>query len=312
MSPTESETVENTNATTEIEEETIKKVGMSEMTPPLFVVCFVIFIFTISIIAYNFGYQNEAYEAQVAELKSIESSVEKDKTPKPKEEPEPEEDDFAEGEHKQTMPQADMLYSMQQLYELNPDTIGWLSIPDMKVDYPVMQSMYDEEYYLNRDFQKNYNANGCLIMDTDSVVGSGTKANNYADGTLPSTNLIIHGHNMKNGAMFGNLDRYRDINFYEDHKIIKFSSLYEMREYEIISVFLSQVYEKTQNDVFKYYKFFEAENKEEFNDFYKNIKDMSIYDTGVTAQLGDEFISLSVCAYHVENGRLVVVGKRIK
>lgn len=312
MSLTESETVENTNSTTEIEEETIKKVGMSEMTPPLFVVCFVIFIFSISIIAYNFGYQNDVYENQVAELKSIESSAESDKVPKAEEEPKDEENDFAEGEHKQTMPQAPMLYSMQQLYELNPDTAGWLTIDDLKIDYPVMQSMYDEEYYLNRDFQRNYNSNGCLIMDTDSVVGSGTKENDYADGTLPSTNLIIHGHNMNNGAMFGNLDRYRNSNFYEDHKIIKFSSLYETREYEIISVFLSQVYEKTQNDVFKYYKFFEAKNEEEFNDFYKNIKDMSLYDTGVTAEFGDEFISLSVCAYHVENGRLVVVGKRIK
>ena len=172
--------------------------------------------------------------------------------------------------------------------------------------------MYDEEYYLNRDFDKNYSLNGCPIMDTDSVVGTGTAANDYKDGTEPSTNLIIHGHNMKNGDMFGDLDKFRDKSFYETHKIIQLQTLYEDREYEIISVFLSQVYLKSQTDVFKYYKFFQANTEKEFDDFYGNIKKLALYDTGVDAEFGDEFISLSVCAYHVENGRLVVVGKRIR
>ena len=77
-------------------------------------------------------------------------------------------------------------------------------------------------------------------------------------------------------------------------------------------MFLSQVYKKSQTDVFKYYQFFNADTEEEFDDFYSNIKQMSMYDTGVDAEYGDEFITLSVCAYHVDNGRLVVVGKRIK
>ena len=97
-----------------------------------------------------------------------------------------------------------------------------------------------------------------------------------------------------------------------NHSIIKFSSLYEDREYEIVSVFLSQVYKKSQTDVFKYYQFFNADTQAEFDDFYNNIKKMAMYDTGVEASFGDEFITLSVCAYHVDNGRLVVVGKRIK
>ncbi|MCR5591406.1 MAG: class B sortase [Lachnospiraceae bacterium] len=75
---------------------------------------------------------------------------------------------------------------------------------------------------------------------------------------------------------------------------------------------MSQIYFKKQTDVFKYYKFFNAENEEEFNDFYNNIKALSMYDTGVDASYGDEFITLSTCAYHVEDGRFVVVGKRIK
>ena len=206
----------------------------------------------------------------------------------------------------------DMLPTIQEWYKKNSDCIGWLKIDDMVIDYPVMQTLNNEEYYLDRDFDGNPSSAGCLILDTDSVVGEGTKAADYKDGTKPSTNLIIHGHNMRNGSMFGDLDKYRKQDFEKQHSIIKFSSLYENREYEIVSVFLSQVYKKTQTDVFKYYKFFEANTQEEFDDFYKNIKKLQLYDTGVTAEFGDEFITLSVCTYHVENGRLVVVGKRIK
>ena len=61
-----------------------------------------------------------------------------------------------------------------------------------------------------------------------------------------------------------------------------------------------------------YRLFYKSHSEEEFNDFYDNIKKLAMYDTGVTAQYGDEFITLSVCAYHVDNGRLVVVGKRIR
>ncbi|MCR5421257.1 MAG: class B sortase, partial [Lachnospiraceae bacterium] len=206
----------------------------------------------------------------------------------------------------------DMLPDIKKYYEQNQDIIGWLKVDDMVIDYPVMQTMDNEDYYLDRDFNKNSSSAGSLIMDTDSVVGDGTRANDYKDGTKPSTNLIIHGHNMRNGSMFGDLDKYRKQDFERAHNIIRFNTLYEEREYEIVSVFLSQVYKATQTDVFKYYKFFEAANEEEFNDFYKNIKKLQLYDTGVTAEYGDEFITLSVCAYHVTNGRLVVVGKRIK
>ncbi|MBR4718936.1 MAG: class B sortase [Lachnospiraceae bacterium] len=205
-----------------------------------------------------------------------------------------------------------MLPDLASYYEKNNDCIGWLKVDGMVIDYPVMQTPDNEDYYLDRDFDGNESSAGSLIMDTDSVVGDGTKVKDYKDGTKPSTNLIIHGHNMRNGSMFGDLDKYRDQSFEKQHSLIRFSSLYEEREYEIISVFLSQVYKATQTDVFKYYKFFEANNEAEFDDFYKNIKKLQMYDTGVTAEYGDEFITLSVCAYHVENGRLVVVGKRIK
>ena len=204
-----------------------------------------------------------------------------------------------------------ILPKYQTLYEQNHHLIGWLTIEDTVIDYPVMQTPEDEEYYLDKDFYGNENANGCLIMDTDSVVGVGMAEQNYQNGQKPSTNLIIHGHTMRNGDMFGNLNLYEDEAYGREHSIIRFDSLYEEREYELIAVFYSQVFYKS-DDVFKYYKFFQADTQAEFDDWYNNIKSMSLYDTDVEAEFGDEFITLSCCAYHVEDGRFVVVGRRVK
>ncbi|MDD6057386.1 MAG: class B sortase [Clostridiales bacterium] len=216
--------------------------------------------------------------------------------------------DIEAGEENSEAPK--ILPKYKELYALNPDLIGWLSIDGTVIDYPVMQTMEDECYYLRLDFYGKPNQNGCLILDTDSLAGTGTKTCDYANGTAPSTNLIIHGHTMKSGEMFGNLNLYADAEYGAGHHIIRFDSLYEEREYELIAVFYSQVYYE-RDTVFKYYKFFQADTQEEFDDWYENIKAMSLYDTGVTAQFGDEFLTLSCCSYHVEDGRFVVVGKRV-
>ena len=204
----------------------------------------------------------------------------------------------------------EILPKYRALYGLNPDMAGWLTVEGTVIDYPVMQTMEDESYYLSYDFYGQPSSSGCLIMDTDSVVGTGTKADGYAGGEAPSTNLIIHGHTMRNGDMFGDLDLYGDEAYGKEHSLIRFDSLYEEREYELLAVFYSQVYYESQ-DVFKYYKFFQADTREEFDDWYGNIKKLSLYDTGVTAGFGDEFLTLSCCAYHVEDGRFVVVAKRV-
>lgn len=181
----------------------------------------------------------------------------------------------------------------------NSDMAGWLLVPGTNIDYPIMWTPEDENYYLYRAFDKSDNVNGSLILDTDSSLNPLT------------TNLIIHGHNMKSGAMFGNLTDYESKDYYEDHKHIILYTEECQRNYEIIAVFRSQVYKKS-DDVFKFYKFFQADTQEEFDDFYQNIKELSAYDTGVTAEFGDRFITLSTCVYHVTNGRFVVVAKEIE
>lgn len=206
---------------------------------------------------------------------------------------------------------AQMLPEYAGLYRENSDLTGWLTIDGTVIDYPVMQTPGDEDYYLNYDFYGRKDVNGSLILDTDSVAGTGTAAAGYQDGTAPSTNLIIHGHTMRSGQMFGGLKKYADKAYGKKHRILQFDSLYEHREYELIAVFYSQVYNKKDN-VFKYYKFFQADTQEQFDDWYDNIRRLSLYDTGVTAEFGDEFLTLSCCSYQVEDGRFVVVGKRIR
>lgn len=188
--------------------------------------------------------------------------------------------------------QSVILKRFVRLYEQNQDLVGWLKIEDTHINYPVLQCTQD--YYLTHNFDREEDKYGCLFVREN------------ADVFTPGTNFIIYGHNMRDGSMFGDLDEYKSEEFYRAHNLIHFDTLYEERTYEIIAVFYSQVYRENE-DVFKYYQFYQADTQEEFDDFYENIKALSLYDTGVTAEYGDTFLTLSTCAYHVENGRFVIV-----
>lgn len=248
-----------------------------------------------------------AIEAQRAALEDLISATMPPvvETVVPTETPEPTEEPVEETPVVYTI-----LPQYQEVYDINNYMVGWLKIDDTVIDYPVVQTPEDEAMYLYLDFYGNDNSNGTLIMDLYSTCGTGTKELDYKDGEKPSTNIIIHGHTMKSGEMFGNLPRYESEEYGMEHNIIQFDSLYEHREYELISCFYTQVY-YPEDQVFKYYKFAQADTQEEFDYWYDNIKEMAIYDTGVTAEFGDEFITLSCCSYQVEDGRFVVVGKRI-
>ena len=181
----------------------------------------------------------------------------------------------------------------------NDDMIAWIKIPDTVVDYPVMWTPRDENYYLYKDFNGNKDIKGCLLLDTDSSMDP------------LSTNLIIHGHNFS-GIMFGDLHLYYSTN--ENREKYPYIYLYGKdyeHVYEVITAFKSKVY-YTTDTCFKYYKFFNAETQEEFDDFYNNVLDLALYDSGVAAEFGDKFLTLSTCSEHVENGRFVVVAKEIE
>ena len=193
----------------------------------------------------------------------------------------------------------DILDEYKTLYNKNKSLIGWLKIDDTIIDYPVMQSK-NEEYYLDHDFDQNYDKNGTLFISADAKIWP------------RSQNIIVFGHNMKSGKMFGSLSKYKDKSYCEEHPIIKFDTLYSKGEYQVMYAFLSPVYEEAEV-TFKYYQFIDAYSEEEFNSHMEQMQEMSLYDTGITASYDDALLTLSTCDHDSEDAdRFVVVAKKIK
>ena len=189
------------------------------------------------------------------------------------------------------------MLQVRGLKEQYPDVVGWIEVPGTNIDYPVMQGE-DNNYYVKHNYKQEYDFNGSIFLHKDY------------DWTIPSSNLILYGHNNKNDIMFAQLLKYKDESFYKQYPIIKFTTVEEDAEYEIIAVFLSRVYYKTEQNVFRYYNFINAENEEEYNEYVQNAKAASLYNIEATAEYGDQLITLTTCEYSQEDGRFVVVGRK--
>lgn len=189
------------------------------------------------------------------------------------------------------------LLELAELYQQNSDLAGWIRIEDTNINYPVMHTPDNPDFYLKHGFDKEYSDYGCPYVQEN------------CDVQLPSDNVIIYGHHMKNGSMFCDLEKFKSQDFWQEHKTISFSTVTDRYEYEIVSVFKTFVYSDSP-DSFKYYHFVNAETPEDFSAFIDRCKELSLYETGVSAEYGDKLITLSTCEYSHTNGRLVVVAKR--
>ncbi len=192
-------------------------------------------------------------------------------------------------------------YQIEQYRALNAensDLVGWGQIDVTHVDYPVMYSPTYHENYLRRDFDGNYAYGGTPFIEENCSVEK------------PSANLIIYGHNGPGDTMFADLKNYRDEAYYQEHKYIQFNTLDKLQTYEVLAFFPSQVYTQEDN-VFKYYYFYDAQSAEQFDYYVRNVKALSYYDTGVEATFGDELITLSTCDESRTEGRYVLVAKKI-
>ncbi|MCR4728712.1 MAG: class B sortase [Lachnospiraceae bacterium] len=192
----------------------------------------------------------------------------------------------------------EILDEYKALYNRNKSLVGWVKIEDTVIDYPVTQTE-DNEYYLKYNFDLKKDANGCIFLDAN------------CDIILGNTNFILYGHHMNNGRMFSSLIKYANKDFYEKHKIIEFDTIYEKGKYEVMYAFRSRVY-SADVITFKYYQFIDANSPEEFDSNMEEMAKISLIDTGVTAVYGDRLLTLSTCDYQEENGRFVVVAKRIE
>lgn len=192
-----------------------------------------------------------------------------------------------------------MMAKYGSLYEKNQDFIGWLSIEDTNINYPVMYTPKDPQHYLRKNFDGDYDIGGMLFVDYRCTFDPS------------STDTIIYGHHMNNGTMFGPLMDFQDIDYLKEHTTVTFDTIYRGGTYKIFAAFQAAAYDDDSN-TFKYYDFINAETEEDLNNYLDNIKALSLYyDEDNAPVFGDEIITMSTCDYYTTDGRFAVLAKRI-
>lgn len=182
------------------------------------------------------------------------------------------------------------------LYEQNSDFVGWLHIDNTEIDYPVMCTSDDPEYYLRRAFDQSSSQSGTPFIGKDST----------ADGDM----FIIYGHNMKNDTMFGTLDYYSEKAFAEENPYIAFTTTTEHRTYEVFAAVKTRIL--YQDEIgYRYYEQAGSLNEEDFEELVQWLTENSLYDTEVVPEYREQIVILSTCSYHTDNARFIVAARRI-
>lgn len=187
--------------------------------------------------------------------------------------------------------------SFSELYALNPDIVGWLTLPG-NFDEPVLHR--DNSFYMDHDFNGNYSLPGSLFLDEKNLP------------TMTDDMLLIYGHNMRSGAMFGDLDNLRSADYLANHSLITLHSIYEPEpwNYVIFSVFDASM---NRNDP-SYIRIrqFQFENSEEKQAMIGKMKSRSILNIPINADANDQLLMLVTCSYSYDNGRLLVVARKLR
>lgn len=251
------------------------KISIDNSRKIILVISIVIFILCISYIIYYFCNNHKEIQDNTEILNNIEidtTQITEEKT--------------------------ERILQLEELKKENEDIIGWIEIEDTNINYPVLQTT-DNDFYLTHNYKKEKARGGSLFLDKDFDIING------------SSNYLIYGHRNTQGLMFEDLLKYAKEDFYNNHRTIRFTTLNEDSTYEVMSVFYSRVYYKSEQNVFRYYYFVNADSEQEYKEFVENCKKSSIYDTGVTAEYGEQLLTLSTCEYSQEDGRFVVVAKKV-
>ena len=184
------------------------------------------------------------------------------------------------------------------LKEGNPDFFGWIYIEGTQINYPVMHTPDDPEYYLRRAMDGSYSISGVPFLDGACYEGCG--------------NYIVYGHHMNEGTMFADLLNYANQEFWEEHPTLRFDTLDALAGYEIVAAFYSKAYTSKDQGVFRYYQYNDLTEPAVFEEFVTRLKAAALYDTGIVPEYGDQLLTLSTCNYHTNNGRFVVAARKIR
>lgn len=185
-----------------------------------------------------------------------------------------------------------MIQKYEKLYETNNDMIGFIYLND-EYKYPILQRVTDQNYYLHNDFFGKEDKNGSIF------------ANRFSELGHPGISLI-YGHTMKSGKMFHGLKNYLDSDYFEEHKIMQIDTLYDEMYYEVVAVAQTSMHED-----FKYYSYVGDVSEEEFYEWHDGFEQYCSRGSLSDLTYGDIIVELSCCAYHTEDGRLVVILRAI-
>lgn len=183
------------------------------------------------------------------------------------------------------------------LLSANPDTIGWLRIDGTAVDGVVMYAPAEEDKYLHLDFYGNYSVRGTYYVEEQCDIQT-------------SDNIIIYGHRMKDGTMFGALTDFQNAQYAAEHPTIRFHTLYGDHTYQVVAAINTRILGENEYG-FRYYQYTGSGDTVRFAEYKAFIESNRLYDTGVELQPGDRLLTLSTCAYHTTDGRFILVAKQI-
>ena len=186
--------------------------------------------------------------------------------------------------------------SFSELLGYNADTVGFLQIDDI-VSLPVVQRVNDNEYYLTHTFSGAESAEGALFLDGMNLL-------------VPEDDcLIVYGHNMQNGTMFGDLKLYRELYFLRGCPPVAFDTIYENRLYAPFAVFIASM-EAGDASYFDVRQFVFDESN--FNAFVSSLRARSEYDVPIDVQYGDSLLLLVTCDNAEADGRLIVAFRALR
>lgn len=176
--------------------------------------------------------------------------------------------------------------NLSEIIGRNSDCIGWICIPGTAVNYPVMHTPSNSQKYLRLSFYKEYSIAGVPFLDGRC--------------SLDSDNLIIYGHNMKNGTMLSSIKGYTNSSYRAEHPTVEFETAQECGTYAVFAVAAVK-----KSD--PWYSFVTASNEDSYNKQIAYIKGKALYDTGITPEYGQQLLTLSTCYGPGKDGRLLVV-----
>ncbi|MBR6573301.1 MAG: class B sortase [Clostridia bacterium] len=193
------------------------------------------------------------------------------------------------------------LLSFDSLQAQNNDIKAWISIDNTNINNPVYQTT-DNSFYIDHNMQKEKSRYGALFFDHNNII-TNSKA---------SQNLTIYGHNMKDGSMFGTLQKYRKLDFYKSNPTFKLTTLYGQYEYRIFSVMVMNATSKDDNNYIYNFVASDFENQGVFESWIYEAQERSLITTTVDVKKNDDILTLVTCSEDFNNSRFVVMARKTR